>query len=275
MPIPSLLKSMNWPKFNIRPCGNTLGLQDLDPPVQPEKAFIHVLSHSFDLKLFIENLRTNAELFMSFVNWPREKWELEDPQLRTWPTTMSRRPGCPRYLPLHYVLGSRGDQLLVSATPAGFLFTQQRLQVALQPLWQSEPVPASDIPQREELLFHFSRTSCKTYNIYPNNTFLGDRGIFSTGKSVINLVQGRWKGTRNKCPFSAWQSCVSARITSPSHRHASLDPALLICSSLSGQCSSACLGGVCLLLKRTGIATAQDLPFKSLLPQADILESLK
>lgn len=91
---PSCLKVWTGLSLTYVHVGAYKRLQDLDPPVQPEKAFMHILSHSFDLKLFTEDLRTNAELFMSFLSWPRANWELEGPQLRTWPTAMSRGPGC-------------------------------------------------------------------------------------------------------------------------------------------------------------------------------------
>lgn len=55
--------------------------------LQPDKADMHALICFFDLKLFLEDLRTNSELFMRSLSWLKISWELKDPQHRTWPTT--------------------------------------------------------------------------------------------------------------------------------------------------------------------------------------------
>lgn len=41
----------------------------------------------FALKLFLEDLRTIAELFIRSLNWLKIIWELKDPHDRTWPPT--------------------------------------------------------------------------------------------------------------------------------------------------------------------------------------------
>lgn len=57
-------------------------LSQSKPYSQKKYACMH--SHaSLDLKLFLEDLRTNAELFMRSLNWLEASWELEDPQHRS------------------------------------------------------------------------------------------------------------------------------------------------------------------------------------------------
>lgn len=148
-----------------------------------KKTFMHVLSHSFDL------LRT-WEAMLSY----------EIPKL----AQSKLRAGTPpaQNVANHHVLWTRVPK--VPATPV-LVGTQRCSAPGLSnPCWlPSHPAKGfrwscslpgrvnlcqPDIPQRDELLLHCSRISCKTYNIYPGNPFLGDRGIVSTEKSVINLV---------------------------------------------------------------------------------------
>lgn len=244
------------------------GLQDLSPTVQPEKN-IHARTHTL-LTYWGPEKQCWA---MRFLSWPRASWELERPQLRMWPTTMSCGPGCPRYLPLQYLLGPRGAQLLVSATPAGFLLTQQKASDG--PAASLAEWTYASLTYLREMSYCFT---AHTFHVRPTiftpvTPFLETEGLSAQGSLSLILFREGGKEAERSVLFLLSRAVWVQGLP---HLHTDmLHPAQLICSSLAGQCSSASLGGVSLLLQRTGISTIQGLTFKSLLPQADLLESLK
>lgn len=84
--------------------------------------------------------------------------------------------------------GVKGSPLSVSAGSANFLLSQQSLHMILQIPSRTDLQPAPAIARKGNLHFHFSCTSCSTFNLCPNKLFLqgGECGI-STEKSVLTL----------------------------------------------------------------------------------------
>lgn len=111
---------------------------------------MHVLMCFFVLKLFPENLRTNAELFMRYLSWLEASWVLEDSQHRIQPTTevtRDSRGSCSSGISGEQSgkPGPRQTQLSVLAGPPDFFLTQQKLHMILQSPQQNRPA-ASPLP---------------------------------------------------------------------------------------------------------------------------------